>query len=109
MYVAFFGYYPIIKSFIEKKSRKISAWIIKYLIFNVSMVVAYFVVSKIFMITFDDLEGFGKYAMSVLLLIGNILRINKRNHVQYMVPSLHSSLLYYFVTQAIVKLAHFVL
>ena len=37
------------------------------------MVVAYFVVSKIFMITFDDLEGFGKYAMSALLLIGNIL------------------------------------
>ncbi|MBO5333022.1 MAG: hypothetical protein J6B37_02785 [Clostridia bacterium] len=73
MYVAFFGYYPIIKSFIEKIPRKTIGWIIKYLIFNVSMVVAYFVVSKIFMITFDDLEGFGKYAMPVLLLIGNIL------------------------------------
>lgn len=73
MYVAFFGYYPIVKSFIEKYMGKILSWIVKYLIFNISMVVAYFVVSKIFMITFDDMEIFGKYAMLVLLLAGNIL------------------------------------
>ena len=75
MYVAFFGYYPIIKSFIEKRFKKIVGWIIKYAIFNASMVVAYFVVSKIFMITFDDLEGFGKFAMPFLLFAGNILFI----------------------------------
>lgn len=73
MYVAFFGYYPIIKSFIEKYMGKILSWIVKYVIFNVSMVVAYFVVSKIFMITFDDMEVFGKYALLILLLAGNIL------------------------------------
>ncbi len=73
MYVAFFGYYPIIKSFIEKYMGKILSWIVKYVIFNVSMVVAYFVVSKIFMITFDDMEMFGKYALLILLLAGNIL------------------------------------
>ncbi|MBR5246366.1 MAG: hypothetical protein IKV25_03215 [Clostridia bacterium] len=73
MYVAFFGYYPIIKSFIEKISNKTVTWIVKYLLFNISMVASYFIVSKIFMITFDDLEDFGKYAMLVLLLIGNIL------------------------------------
>ena len=73
MYVAFFGYYPIIKSFIEKYMGKILSWIVKYVIFNISMVVAYFVVSKIFMITFDDMEVFGKYALLILLLAGNIL------------------------------------
>lgn len=73
MYVAFFGYYPIIKSFIEKYMGKILSWIVKYVIFNVSMVVAYFVVSKIFMITFDDMEVFGKYALLILLLAGNVL------------------------------------
>lgn len=73
MYVAFFGYYPIIKSFIEKHTRKVLGWVVKYAIFNVSMVVSYFVVSKIFMITFDDLDGFGKYAMPGLLLAGNVL------------------------------------
>lgn len=73
MYVAFFGYYPIIKSFIEKYCNKIISWIIKYVIFNVSMIVAYFVVSKIFMISFDDLEIFGKFALPILLFMGNIL------------------------------------
>lgn len=73
MYVAFFGYYPIIKSFIERHLGKLFGWIIKYIIFNISMVAAYFVVSKIFMITFDDMEMFGKYAMLVLLAAGNAL------------------------------------
>lgn len=73
MYVAFFGYYPIIKGFLEKHIQKFSCWIVKYLIFNVAMVVSYFVVSKIFMISFDDMEEFGKYAMFILLGIGNIL------------------------------------
>ncbi len=74
MYVAFFGYYPIIKSFIEKYlRRKIPCWIIKYLIFNVAMVAAYFIVTKIFMISFDDLEAFGKFALPLLLLAGNVL------------------------------------
>ena len=35
MYVAFFGYYPIIKSFIEKHTRKVLGWVVKYAIFNV--------------------------------------------------------------------------
>ncbi len=73
MYIVFFGYYPIIKSFIEKSKSKIISWVIKYIIFNISMVVAYFVVSKIFMITFDDLEGFGEFAMPLLLCAGNVL------------------------------------
>ena len=73
MYVAFFGYYPIVKSFIEKSMGKILSWVVKYIIFNVSMILAYFVVSKIFMITFDDMEVFGKYAMLILLIAGNVL------------------------------------
>ncbi len=73
MYVAFFGYYPIIKSFLEKYMKKVLCWIVKYVIFNISMVVAYFVVSKIFMISFDDVEELGKYALQILLGAGNIL------------------------------------
>ena len=40
MYVAFFGYYPIIKSILEKYIRSFVCWIVKYLIFNVAMVSA---------------------------------------------------------------------
>ncbi len=73
MYIAFFGYYPIIKSFLEKYLKKILCWIVKYLIFNSAMVASYFIVSKIFMISFDDLEALGKFALPFLLLAGNIL------------------------------------
>ena len=73
MYAAFFGYYPIIKSFIEKKTNNGLSWIIKYAIFNVSMIASYFVVSKVFMITFDDIDSFGKFAMPLLLFLGNIV------------------------------------
>ena len=73
MYVAFFGYYPIIKSFIERKTGKISSWVIKYIIFNVSMVASYLVVAKVFMITFDDIDFLGKFALPALLFVGNIV------------------------------------
>ncbi len=73
MYVAFFGYYPIIKGFLEKYLKNITCWIVKYLIFNVAMVASYFIVSKIFMISFEDMEEFGEYSMLVLLCAGNIL------------------------------------
>ncbi len=73
MYLMFFGYYPIIKSILEKNLKKVSCWIVKYLLFNVSMIVSYFVVTKIFMISFDDIESFGKFALPLLLLAGNVL------------------------------------
>lgn len=73
MYVAFFGYYPIIKSFIEKHFNKVVSWVVKYIIFNIAMVSAYFIVSKVFMIPFDDVGILGKYAMPLLLFAGNVL------------------------------------
>ncbi|MBQ8767571.1 MAG: hypothetical protein IJZ16_12310 [Clostridia bacterium] len=73
MYVGFFGYYPIIKSLLEKHIKGFCCWIIKYLIFNAAMVGSYFVVTKLFMISFEDLESFGKLALPLLLLAGNVL------------------------------------
>ncbi len=73
MYLAFFGYYPILKSILEKHIKGFVCWIVKYLIFNVAMVVSYFVITKIFMISFDDIESFGKFALPLLLLAGNVL------------------------------------
>ncbi len=73
MYVAFFGYYPIVKSILENKIKPVLCWIIKYLIFNTAMVVAYLCVTKIFMISFEDMEAFGKWALPLLLLAGNVV------------------------------------
>lgn len=73
MYIAFFGYYPIIKSVLEKHLKGFVCWIVKYVIFNVAMVLSYFIVTKIFMISFEDVESFGKFALPLLLFAGNIL------------------------------------
>ena len=73
MYAAFFGYYPIIKGFIEKKLSGVIEWIVKYVIFNIAVISAYFVVSKIFMISYEDLGSLGKYAVPVFLVICNIV------------------------------------
>ena len=73
MYLMFFGYYPIIKSILEKHLKKISCWIVKYLVFNLSMVASYFVVTKIFMIPFDDMDSFGKFGLLLLLFAGNVI------------------------------------
>ncbi len=73
MYLMFFGYYPIIKSILEKKFNGLLCWIFKYLIFNAAMISSYFVVTKIFMISFDDFKEFGRFALLVFLLAGNVL------------------------------------
>ena len=73
MYIAFFGYYPILKSVLEKHIKGFICWIVKYLIFNVAMIASYFIVTKIFLISFEDIESFGKYALPLLLLAGNVL------------------------------------
>ena len=73
MYVAFFGYYPILKSFLEKHIKPVLCWIVKYIIFNVAMITAYFAVTKIFMISYEDIESFGKWALPLLLLAGNVV------------------------------------
>ncbi len=73
MYAMFFGYYPIIKSFIEKKLNKTLSWIVKYIIFNISVIFSYFIVTKLLCITYDDMGAFGDFFLPVLLLLANIV------------------------------------
>lgn len=73
MYAAFFGYYPIIKSILENKLKPVLCWIIKFFVFNVAMIAAYLAVTKIFMISFEDIKSFGEWALPLLLLAGNVV------------------------------------
>lgn len=72
-FVAFFGYYPIIKEVIENKLPKILEWVVKLLLFNVAAVVAYAVIIYVFGIPFDELEKYGKYSVLILLAMGNVI------------------------------------
>ena len=69
--IMFFGYYPIIKSILEGRFKKAICWLLKFILFNISMIAFYFVTTKIFMISYEDVESFSKYAIwgSTFILI----------------------------------------
>ena len=71
-YVAFFGYYPIIKSTLEKHLPRVVEWIVKFAIFNFAVIAAYFFTVKVLGIPFDDIGEWGRYGMLVLLAVANV-------------------------------------
>lgn len=80
MYIAFFGYYPIVKAVLESKLPRTAEYLLKFLIFNVSVIAAYGALIKILGMPFDELMGLTeedgmlrKYAVPVMLLLGNMV------------------------------------
>lgn len=71
MYAAFFGYYPIAKSIIEEKLSRIPELIVKFLLFNVSLLAAYALIIFVFKIPVDGLDDFGKWTIPILLVAAN--------------------------------------
>ena len=81
-YVAFFGYYPIIKAIFESKLPKAIEYILKFLVFNISIILAGVVLINIFGMPYADLLGidgestfFSKYALPIMLGLGNLVFI----------------------------------
>ncbi len=72
MYIAFFGYYPIIKSVLESKLPVALGWIVKVLLFNLTMVAAYLVLIYIMGIEVDEITEYGAIAVPMLLGAGSI-------------------------------------
>ncbi len=75
LFVAFFGYYPIVKAYLEKMSSRILEYIVKFSIFNAAVVVAYLVIIYIFSIPIEDMGQFGQYTLYILLAMGNVVFI----------------------------------
>jgi hypothetical protein len=46
-YIMFFGYYPIIKKFLEGKKSKWIQWLLKLIILNVCSIIIYYIIIKI--------------------------------------------------------------
>lgn len=70
-YIAFFGYYPIIKSDIDKIRNKLLLWFVRAVIFNVSIIANQLICVYVFHIPFDDFLG--KWGIALLLLLANVL------------------------------------
>ena len=64
IYILFFGFYPILKKTLEKR-RKLTAWILKELIFNVSLAVMLILSSLL--LTADSAEPLPVFLLFVII------------------------------------------
>ncbi|MDD5923812.1 MAG: hypothetical protein PUC88_03355 [Clostridia bacterium] len=74
-YVLFFGYYPIVKAVIENKVKQKLQWIFKIMIFNISMVVSFFISILVLSVPKESFTVFGLYVPWLFLAAGNIVFI----------------------------------
>ena len=78
LYALFFGYYPIVKAIVESKLPRVAEYIVKFLVFNVSVVGAYFIIINVLGMPLDELLDMGKseflnkFALPIMLIMGNI-------------------------------------
>lgn len=74
-YTIFLGYYPIIKSVIERIRMRAVQYLVKLILFNACMIGAFFIGSALLSIPKESFELFGVYLPWVFLLIGNVFFI----------------------------------
>lgn len=72
-YVVFLGFYPVIKSLIEKLNSRALQLIVKYAVFNACMVLAFYLSIYIFSIPKESFNLFGIYLPWVFLILGNVV------------------------------------
>lgn len=74
LYVFIFGYYPIVKSSLEKRIKfKVLRIVIKFLIFNIAVSIAYAILIFLFKLPVDTIGNLGNWTLLVLLGILNIM------------------------------------
>lgn len=72
MYIAFFGYYPIIKAIYEGHFNTWIAWILKVLSFVISIGASYYVLIALMGLEIDEIETYGLIAVPLLLGAGTV-------------------------------------
>lgn len=72
LFILFFGYYPIIKSFIEQIKNKYLSYLLKLVVFNISVIAAFYISIYLLGVPKDSFEIGGVYLPWILLGIGNI-------------------------------------
>lgn len=80
IYIAFFGYYAIVKSILEsKRLPRVVEYIIKFAIFNVAVILASIFLMKVLGMPYEQVMGIEgksgfivKYAIPITLVAGNI-------------------------------------
>lgn len=73
LYILFLGYYPILKSLIERLRKQVIEWVLKFICFNIAAVAFYYLSSMVFAVSFDDFGDFGKYGALIFLAVCNVV------------------------------------
>lgn len=72
-FIMFFGFYPILKGTVERIHALWIQYLLKYAVFNVCIIGAFFAGLYLLQIPRESFELFGVYLPWVFLLIGNII------------------------------------
>lgn len=72
-FVVIFGYYPVLKLFIEKKKSHILQWVLKLAVFNAAAVAGFFFTTGILSVPKESFSIGGVYLPWVFLIMGNVL------------------------------------
>lgn len=73
LYILFFGYYPILKAIFERLKNRLLEYLLKFLSFNVAIIVAYTFVAAFLGVSVGEMGDFGKYTATIMLLAANIV------------------------------------
>ena len=71
-YTAFLGFYPIIKGLIERIPSKVLQYIVKYALFNVCIVAAFYIGLFLLSVPKESFTLFGVYLPWLFWIIGNV-------------------------------------
>lgn len=74
-YAAFFGFYPILKSLIERIGVRVIQVLLKLLLFNIAMTAAFYIGLFVLSVPKESFYIFGVYLPWVFLILGNGLFI----------------------------------
>ena len=73
LYVVFFGYYPVLKDFIETKLKKLVNFVIKMLVFNSACLISFFTSIYVLSVPKDSFMIGDLYLPWVILIMANLL------------------------------------
>lgn len=72
MYIMFFGYYPIVRCYLEKLKSRVISFLLRLLMFNAALTLCELLLVYIFRIPFLE-EGEGRYVIIIFAVMMNIL------------------------------------
>lgn len=72
MYILLFGYYPVLKAYIERMKNRAVQYVVKFAVFNAAVVAVYFITVKILGLPLDDFGPLGKWGIIAFMILANI-------------------------------------